>query len=321
MIRGRLAPSPTGALHLGNARTFLLAWLSIRAQSGKIVLRIEDLDGPRVKPETVEQAISDLRWLGLDWDEGPDVGGLFPSYVQTQCVQLYNDALERLRQAHLIYPCICTRSDIERAASAPHPGEEGARYPGTCRDRFASEEDAIAVSGRPPALRFRVEAGAVPFVDDQHGVTSFDVAQQVGDFVVRKGSGTAAYQLSVVVDDARMEISEVVRGDDLLTSTPRQLLLYKALELQPPRFRHIPLVVGEDGLRLAKRHGDSRIAMFRDRGVRPEQLIGQLAFWSGLVETKMEWMPSDLVAKFDWARVPNERIICDRQVLRQLLPE
>ena len=311
MIRGRLAPSPTGALHLGNAKTFLLAWLSVRARGGTVVLRIEDLDGPRVKEGAAERAIEDLRWLGLDWDEGPDCGGECGPYVQTERRIWYDAALERLRAAGLVYPCVCTRSDIERAASAPHPGEEGPRYPGSCRDRFANEAAARTATGRDPALRFRVEPGEVAFDDLFHGRLAIDVAGQVGDFVVRKGSGTAAYQLAVVVDDAAMGITEVVRGDDLLASTPRQLLLFRALGLPPPSFRHIPLVVGPDGLRLAKRHGDTRVATFRELGVRPEKLVGLLAGWSGLVPPGTECLPSDLVASFDWQLVSRERIVCD----------
>ncbi len=310
MIRGRLAPSPTGALHLGNARTFLLAWLSVREQGGRVVLRVEDLDGPRVKSGAAAAAIDDLRWMGLDWDEGPDCGGPHAPYIQTERAARYNDEIERLRVQRLIYPCVCSRSDIFGAASAPHPGEEGPRYPGTCRGRFDSADAARTVAGRDPALRFVVPAGPVDFDDQSLGRLSIDVAAQVGDFVVRKGNGTAAYQLAVAVDDAAMQITEVVRGDDLIASTPRQILLYRALGQAPPAFRHVPLVVGRDGLRLAKRHGDTRIASFRRRGVRPERFVGVLAQWCGLKPAGAECMPPDLVRGFDWNGVPSERIVC-----------
>ena len=309
MIRGRLAPSPTGALHLGNARTFLLAWLSVRAQGGRVILRIEDLDGPRVKQGATDGAIDDLRWLGLDWDEGPDFGGPHGPYLQSARTPLYETGIENLRRQGLVYPCVCTRSDIERAASAPHPGEEGPRYPGTCRDRFESEAAAQDACGRSPALRFRVQPDPVAFEDLNHGSMSVDVADQVGDFVVLKGNGTAAYQLAVVVDDAAMRITEVVRGDDLIASTPRQLLLYHALDLAPPSLRHVPLVLGPDGLRLAKRHGDTRVATFRKQGIAPSRLVGLLAQWCGLVPPGSERMPRDLVHGFDWQRVPHERIV------------
>ncbi|MBI1852084.1 MAG: tRNA glutamyl-Q(34) synthetase GluQRS [Planctomycetes bacterium] len=302
LIVGRLAPSPTGALHLGNARTFLLAWLSIRARGGRVILRIEDLDGPRIKFDAAGRAIDDLRWLGLDWDEGP--------IVQTKRLALYEAAFERLRERGLVYPCACSRKDVETAASAPHPGEEGPRYPGTCRGRFADAAAARAVSGREPSWRFRVAPGEVTFVDGFHGRVAIDVSELAGDFVVRKGTGTAAYQLAVVVDDSDNGITEVFRGDDLVSSTPRQLLLYRALDFEPPSFVHVPLIVGEDGLRLAKRHGDTTVHRFREAGVRPERIAGLLAEWSGLAPLGAERMPRDLVAEFDLARVPRSRVIC-----------
>jgi len=274
-----------------------------------VVLRIEDLDGPRVKPESLAGVIEDLRWLGLDWDEGPDVGGPWGAYLQTQRLPLYEETLARLRRANLVYPCVCTRGDVQRAASAPHPGEEGPRYPGTCRDRFASLEEAAAASGRTPAWRFRVPAGPLEFRDGFQGSVAIDVDSQVGDFVVWKGSGTPAYQLAVVADDVAMEITEVVRGDDLLSSTPRQRLIYEALGHAPPATWHVPLVVGPDGLRLAKRHGDTRIAAFRAQGVSAERLVGLLAAWSGLRPAGGECRPDELVADFDWSRIPRERIV------------
>jgi glutamyl-tRNA synthetase len=329
MIRGRLAPSPTGALHLGNARSFLLAWLSLRAQGGQVVLRIEDLDGPRVKPESVAQLIDDLQWLGLDWDEGP--------YVQTERTALYQAAWERLAAAGQIYPCRCSRTDIERAASAPHVGDEGPPYPGTCRPTtpvsFATAGPAERNPGaqtparqefgdRKPAWRFRVPdgaAGRLPFIDGFCGAQPGEVAAAGGDFVIWKGTGTAAYQLAVVVDDAAMGITEVVRGDDLLSSTPRQLLLYQALGLTPPRFWHVPLVVGLDGRRLAKRHGDTRIRWFRDAGVPPERLVGWLAWQSGFGAPREACLPADLIDRFEWSKVPHERIVCDRDAVSLLL--
>jgi glutamyl-tRNA synthetase len=271
---------------------------------------MEDLDGPRVKPGAAAAAIEDLHWLGLDWDEGPGSGGPLGPYVQTQRTTSYEAAIENLLRHGLVYPCVCSRSDIVRSASAPHPGEEGPRYPGTCRDEFTSIAAARAATGRDPALRFRVPPGAISFTDLQHGEVAIDVSQQVGDFVVRKGNGTPAYQLAVVVDDAAMGITEVVRGDDLLASTPRQLLLYRALGLPAPTFRHVPLIVGPDGLRLAKRHGDTRIDTFRRQGIRPERLVGLLASWSGLGSAGNDCTPRDLLKRFDWQLVPRERIVC-----------
>ncbi|MGH7225717.1 MAG: tRNA glutamyl-Q(34) synthetase GluQRS, partial [Gemmataceae bacterium] len=253
---GRLAPSPTGAQHVGNARTYLIAWLSSRRRGGRLVLRIEDIDSPRVKAGADRQACLDLQWLGLDWDEGP--------LVQTERLSVYRAALERLMAAELVYPCTCTRGDVERAASAPHLEHEGSVYPGTCAGRRA--DDAEALGDRPSCWRFRVPRESPAFVDGFRGPTRLDLRVIGGDFIVWKAprsgltDSTPAYQLAVVVDDAAQDVTEVVRGDDLISSTPRQLLLYQALGLTPPKFVHVPLVVGPDGRRLAKRHGDTRLS-------------------------------------------------------------
>ena len=293
-VVGRLAPSPTGALHLGNARTFLLAWLSVRSRGGTLLLRVEDIDGPRVKPEATAQAIEDLRWLGLDWDG--DV------VVQSARLPMYRAAAERLLAAGLVYPCVCTRSEIEDAASAPHEvGADGPVYPGTCRGKFLDLAAAKAATGRDAALRFRVDADAVPFVDGFVGEQAGSVR---GDFVVQKRDGGPAYQLAVVVDDAAGGVTEVVRADDLLPSTPRQLLLYRALGLRAPAFVHVPLVVGGDGLRLAKRHGDTSLRALRAGGVRREQLVGYLAFLCGLRPRGTECVPRDLLEGFTLATLP-----------------
>src|SRR5438477_9482864 len=246
----RLAPSPTGALHLGNARTFLINWLLARQRGWKIVLRIEDLDGPRIKAGADRQAIEDLKWLGIDWDEGP--------IYQSSRLQKYAAAIDHLVKIGAAYPCVCSRSEVNQAASAPHAEDATSIYPGTCRGRFKSLEEAGKISGRAAALRFAVPDRTVEFVDRFKGPQRFDVAGQLGDFVIAKGDGTSAYQLAVVVDDAEMGVTQVVRGDDLLDSTPRQILLYRALGLQDrlPTYTHVPLVIGTDGRRLAKRHGD-----------------------------------------------------------------
>lgn len=291
---GRLAPSPTGALHLGNARTFLLAWLSARSRGGTVLLRIEDIDGPRVKPEATAQTIEDLRWLGLDWDG--DVA------VQSTRLDRYRAAADRLVAQGRAYPCVCTRSEIEDAASAPHEaGDDGPVYPGTCRGRFPDLAAARAATGREPALRCRVAVAAVPFDD---GFAGAQPGRVRGDFVVQKRDGGPAYQLAVVVDDAAQGVSEVLRADDLLPSTPRQLLLYDALGLPAPRFLHVPLVVGADGRRLAKRHGDTSLRAFRRAGVAREQLVGHLAHLCGLRPRGGRCTPRDLLAGFDLAVVP-----------------
>jgi len=301
-LTGRLAPSPTGALHLGNARSFLLAWLDARARGGRVLLRIEDLDGPRVKKGAAAGVQEDLAWLGLDWDEGP----LF----QKERLPVYQEALEDLIAAGRAYPCTCTRRDVETAASAPHPGEEGPRYPGTCRGRFRDAKEARRASGREPCWRFAVpEASRIAWRDRLRGPCAFQVARELGDFVLWKKDGLPAYQLAVVVDDAEQGVTEVVRGDDLLPSTARQLLLYEALHLAPPSFAHVPLVVGPDGLRLAKRHGDTTLRRFRAMGAAPEELVGWLAASAGLAPPGRRLRPADLMEGFSLERVPKEPVV------------
>ena len=306
-VVGRLAPSPTGAQHVGNARTYLIAWLSVRSRGGRLVLRIEDIDSPRVKPGAAEQALDDLRWLGLDWDDGP--------YVQTERLPLYEEALRRLQAQEQVYPCTCTRADIERAASAPHLDHEGPPYPGTCAGRRTA--DAAGLAGRPFAWRYRSRPEVGTFADGFRGTVAVSPAHG-GDFVVWKNTGTPAYQLAVVVDDAAMGVTEVVRGDDLIPSTPRQLQLYADLSLVPPTFVHVPLVVGPDGRRLAKRHGDTRLAALRARGVSAEALLGLLAWSCG-------WLPQiepirlhELVPRFRLDTIPRAPFVLTPQLLAQI---
>ena len=207
---GRLAPSPTGGLHLGHARTFLIAWLSARSRGGRMILRIEDLDASRVRAEAAAGSLVDLRWLGLDWDEGPDLGGPSDPYVQSRRTGRYDASLERLKASGLVYPCTCTRADIERAASAPHPEDEGPTYPGTCSRRSVAEADRLG--DRPFAWRFRTPAGAVEWLDLVRGPQRVDPARTGGDFVVARSGVGPAYQLAVVDDDASMGVTEVIRG-------------------------------------------------------------------------------------------------------------
>jgi glutamyl-tRNA synthetase len=307
LFSGRLAPSPTGAQHVGNARTYLAAWLSVRSRGGTVRLRIEDIDSPRVKAGAAEQAAHDLRWLGLDWD-GETV-------TQTARVPLYESALEELKRQELVYPCTCTRSDIAAAASAPHAEHEGPTYPGTCAHRRAGDAAKLAADGTPFAWRFRV-GDSPAYTDLFAGKQRIDLRSLGGDFVVWKSAGTPAYQLAVVVDDADMSITEVIRGDDLIPSTPRQLLLYRALELAAPTFAHIPLVVGEDGRRLAKRHGDTRLAALRDAGVKPEALVGLLAWSCGWIGKPEPVLARELLPAFRLAAIPPRPFVLTAELLR-----
>ncbi|CAN5788438.1 tRNA glutamyl-Q(34) synthetase GluQRS [soil metagenome] len=295
-VRGRFAPSPSGELHLGNARTALLAWLQARSAGGRFIMRVEDLDPGRSRVEHIASQLEDLRWLGLDWDEGPDVGGAFGPYLQSKRHELYSAALQRLHDMGVTYPCFCTRREIAQAASAPHAGDdEGPPYSGRCA---ALTKHDVQQSSRPAALRMRVPDGEVGFVDRIAGLQRYRPHLETGDFVVRRKDGVASYQLAVVVDDAAMRITHVLRGADLLSSTARQLLLYEALGLQPPVWIHVPLLLGDDGERLSKRHGAVSIREHREAGTSPERVVGWLAATCGLAAETEELTATQLLPRF-----------------------
>jgi glutamyl-tRNA synthetase len=274
---------------LGHARTFLIAWLAARSGGGRVILRIEDLDATRTRPEAKAGALDDLRWLGLDWDEGP--------YVQSERIATYEAVLERLRMAELVYPCTCTRADIHRAAAAPHPEDEGPVYPGTCAGRTVAAARALA--GRPFAWRFRVPPGPITWNDLYRGPVALDPARLGGDFVVGRSSVGPSYQLAVVRDDAARGVTQVIRGDDLVPSTPRQILLYRALGWPVPDFGHVPLAVGPDCRRLAKREGSIKLATLRAAGIDPCRLVGWIAQACGWSETIEPSAPRDWIGRFD----------------------
>ncbi|MBX3449969.1 MAG: tRNA glutamyl-Q(34) synthetase GluQRS [Planctomycetaceae bacterium] len=321
-VVGRLAPSPTGAQHLGNARTYLIAWLAARAAGGRVILRIEDIDSPRVKAWAVQQAIDDLRWLGLDWDEGPDIGGPNGPYVQTERQEYYRRFFRELSDRNLVYPCTCSRSDIA-AASAPHADQEGPVYPGTCRHRSSRDQENLAAGSF--SWRFRLTTESDSYFDHGAGQQSRSPAADLGDFVICKADGTPSYQMAVVLDDAAMGVTQVVRGNDLIPSTFRQRALIRAWGLPIPEYLHLPLVIGPDGRRLAKRHGDTRLSILRENSVPPERLIGFLAWSAGLREfpgpataqslldsfepTKLHSRPFVLhPAHWDWLLAPSGKV-------------
>jgi glutamyl-tRNA synthetase len=289
MYRGRLAPSPTGLLHVGHAQTFWRAYQRALQHRGVLVLRNEDLDQARCKPEFVEAMLIDLKWFGIHWQEGPDRGGPFGPYNQSQRQVLYRAAFDQLRAAGAVYPCTCSRQDVLRALHAPHAGEDEPIYPGTCRPRpgaaleLAARLRAQAPNSRLlPSWRFRVPDGEpIRFVDGYYGPQEFVAGRDFGDFVIWRNDHSPSYQLAVVVDDAAMRITEVIRGADLLRSTARQLLLYRALGWNAPAFYHCPLVTDASGVRLAKRHDALSLSKLRGQGARPEELTQPTAHgWS-----------------------------------------
>jgi glutamyl/glutaminyl-tRNA synthetase len=269
IYRGRLAPSPTGYLHVGHARTFWIAQCRARAAGGKLVLRSEDLDRTRVRPEFATAMLEDLRWLGLEWAEGPDIGGPFAPYEQSARLPFYRSIFQHLKATGFLYPCTCSRQDVLRALNAPHAGEEEPIYPGTCRNKEFDEAAGTRVS-----WRFQVPEGSpVSFIDLGFGRQEFVAGCDFGDFVVWRPDDVPAYQLACVADDHAMQITEVVRGADLLMSTARQILLFAALGYSAPAFYHCPLMTDDKGVRLAKRNDALSLRALRAGGKTPQQIV------------------------------------------------
>lgn len=294
-------------MHLGNARTSLLAWLQVRAKGGDLVMRIEDLDRPRVVPGAEAGILDDMRWLGLDWDEGPGAGPHAP-YRQSARTAHYDAAVARLIAAGTAFECACSRSDVA-ASSAPHDDSAGGpRYPGTCRDLAPGDASAKAkAAGRAPAVRFR-GGQRITFTDLVCGDSDPFGEAGVDDFVIRRGDGIAAYQLAVVVDDAAMKVDHVLRADDLLVSTPRQIALHRALLSPEPAWAHVPMVLAPDGERLAKRNRPASLRDLRADGARPEDVIGKLAVSAGLVPDGTRVAAKELVKEFSLAMLPRDPV-------------
>lgn len=306
-VVGRFAPSPSGRMHLGNAFSALLAWLSARSTGGQMVLRLEDLDPARCRRAYCAQVEEDFRWLGLDWDIGGSEGGA--SYYQSTRSALYAEYLNRLAEKNLLYPCFCSRNELH-AASAPHRSDGVLLYAGTCRN-LTEEQRAEKAKLRSPAIRVRVPEETISFVDGLQGAFSQNLAADCGDFILRRSDGVFAYQLAVVVDDGLMGVNQVVRGEDLLDSTPRQIWLQRQLGFPQPEYYHVPLLYGADGHRLSKRQRDLDLGAIRAAGARPEQVIGRLACWAGLIDRPEPIAASELVPTFSWKKVQKTPIVVE----------
>ena len=294
-VCGRFAPSPSGRMHLGNLWSCLLAWLAARSQGGRMVLRLEDLDPDRCTQAWCDQVMRDLEWLGLDWDNEP---------VYQSCrTEAYRASFTQLEERGLIYPCYCTRAE-RLAASAPHHSDGVVIYDGRCR-RLSPQERSELARTRRPAWRVEVPEETVSFVDRIQGPFSQNLARECGDFILRRSDGVYAYQLAVVVDDAAMGVTQVVRGSDLLDSTPRQLWLQEELGLPHPEYGHVPLLLAPDGRRLAKRDRDQELGALQNQYTAPE-LVGRLAHLAGLIPEPAPVTPAELVPLFSWEKLPKE---------------
>ena len=293
---GRFAPSPSGRMHLGNVFSAMLVWLSVRSCGGKLVLRIEDLDPDRCRPEYADTLKRDLEWLGLFWDE--------EQTQQSLRTEAYRDMFSRLEQRGLIYPCYCSRGELH-AASAPHASDGTLLYAGTCRDLTPEQR---AAKTKPPCWRVRVPDETISFTDGLQGDTAQNLAASCGDFIVRRADGVYAYQLAVVTDDADAGVTQVVRGSDLLSSTPRQIWLQRQLGLPEPAYYHVPLLLAPDGRRLSKRERDLDMGALRERYT-PEQLLGLLAHACGLISCRQSIRACELAEAFSWQRIRKENII------------
>lgn len=298
----RIAPSPTGALHLGNVRTFFINWALARKHGWDIVLRIEDLDTPRVKPGVIDQTIETLAWIGLDWDSGP--------IIQSNDLPNHHAAMVQLASSRRVYPCSLSRTQIQLASNAPNEGDHEIRFDPALRP----SEIPHAFTDKQTNWRFVVTDDPIHFEDRFLGSQSFCPAHTVGDFVVWTQRRCPSYQLAVVVDDHHQSITQIIRGNDLLDSTARQIQLWDALDFGPlPHYTHLPLVRGADGRRLAKRHGDTRIEHYRSKGTSREHIIGLIAYWSGISSTRQPISPSEFLDAFNLDTLPKDDVIFTKE--------
>ncbi len=311
-IRGRYAPTPSGRMHLGNAFTALLSWLSVKAQGGEMVLRIEDLDRSRCRPEYLEWLLDDLRYLGLTFDEGPNEGGDHGPYIQNERLTYYKDVFSNLCDSGAVYPCYCSRDELH-AANAPHTSDGRVIYSGVCRALTPAQR---AAKTRLPAYRLAAQDADVCFTDGLYGWQRQNVKDEWGDFLIRRSDGVFAYQLAVVADDIAMGITEVVRGRDLLSSTAPQLQLFRMLGATPPRYVHVPMLVAPDGRRLSKRDRDLDFSHLRSVFSSSEELVGILLHWAGLLDRPVPISPTQAVSIFTWDCVTKKDIVvCSEKIM------
>lgn len=310
-VCGRFAPTPSGRIHLGNILCAMLSWLSVRSKHGRYLLRIEDLDAMRCPRSLADQIEDDLQWFGIDWDDGGSAGG--EQWYQSSRTEIYDRYFKVLQEKGLLYPCFCSRAELH-TAQAPHRSDGTYIYAGTCRN-LTPEQIAEKSKRRPPAWRVRVPDRVVSFTDGCQGVYTENLAQDCGDFIIRRSDGVYGYQLAVVVDDGEMGVTEVVRGSDLLNSTPRQMYLYEQLGFPIPQFYHMPLLTAPDGRRLSKRDGDLDLGVLRERFGRPEPIVGMLAKAAGLRPTAQPVALHELIADFSWDKIPKQDIALPEEIL------
>ena len=311
---GRFAPTPSGFLHLGNLFCSLLAWLSAKSKGGRIILRIEDLDPQRCPRQNADVLAKDLEWLGLTWDEGAYVGADSETYFQSQRSEIYRQYFTKLADQGLVYPCFCSRAELH-AAEAPHLSDGRILYAGTCRSLTSAEREEKAKTRRP-AYRVQVDDEVVAFTDGHYGLQSYRLSKEWGDFIIRRSDGVYAYQLAVTVDDALMGVNQVVRGCDLLSSTPIQIYLYQLLGFTPPELFHIPLLTAPDGRRLAKRDGDLELGVLRQHFGSPEPILGILAYMAGQLAKPEPVKAEELLPIFAAEKIPKHNKVVPKELLQ-----
>jgi glutamyl-tRNA synthetase len=316
-VRTRFAPAPSGSIHVGNARTALFSWLTARHDGGRFVLRVEDTDASRVTEEAVHGLMESLRWLGIDWDEGPDVGGPHAPYRQSQRIDIYHEQAGRLVKQGAAYRCYCTPEELEERRQVAMARGQAPGYDGRCRNLSAEERAAFEAEGRPFALRFVMPERDVVVHDLVKGEVHFAAGSIREDFVILRSDGSPTFLLAVAVDDWLMEVTHVIRGDDLLPAAPRNIAVIEALGGSPPRYAHLPQVLGQDGKPLSKRHGSTSVEAFREQGFLPEALMNYLALLGWSKDEKTTFLSrEELIASFDLSRVSRNPAAFDTQKLQ-----